>query len=97
MDDISYVAAVGGSAVAGVVIWWGYGHHYSALKRGLVSFVACILAFVFYFLLGVLFIVTRPDIAHATGVAIGHGTKLLTTMLILVNAIVLTARGRAKA
>lgn len=96
MGDISYVAAVGGSAVAGLILWSAYGRYQSPLKRAVFTVVAFLIGFVAYFVLGVFFIIVRPELARETGVAIGHGFKVLTTMLLIVNAVVLSVRGRAK-
>lgn len=96
MDDISYVTAIGASAVAGLILWWACGRYQSRLKRALFSAIAILLGFVAYFALGLLFIIIRPDVAHETGLAIGHGVKVLTTMLVIVNAVILTVRGRVR-
>src|SRR5262249_377895 len=97
MDDISYVAAVGASAVAGLILWWASGRYESRLKRGLFSAITILLGFVVYFVLGVLFLIVRPDVARETGLAIGHGVKVLSMMLLAVNAVVLSVRRRPKA
>jgi hypothetical protein len=96
MDDISYVAAVGASIVAGLILWWACGRYQSRITRALFSVITIFVGFLVYFLLGILFIVMRPGIAHETGLAINHGLKVLTTMLLAVNAAILALRSKAR-
>jgi hypothetical protein len=95
MDDISYVAAVGASIVAGLILWWACGRYQSRITRALFSVITIFVGFLVYFLVGILFIVMRPGIAHETGLAINHGLKVLTTMLLAVNAAILALRSKA--
>lgn len=98
MDDISFVAAVGASVVVGLILWWAIGrYHQSRLKRALAAAGAVFLGFVVYLILGVAFVVIRPERAHETGVELGHGFKTLSIMLGVVTAIILAVRGRARA
>ena len=98
MDDISFVAAAGATVVAGLMMWWACGRYQSRLKRALFGVAAVFLGFFAYFVLGILFVVMRPDVARETGSAIfGHGVKTLSMMLLAVNIVVLNVRRRPKA
>src|SRR5262249_18850602 len=98
MDDISFVAAAGATVVAGLMMWWACGRYQSRLKRALFGVAAVFLGFFAYLVLGILFVVMRPDVARETGSAIfGHGVKTLSMMLLAVNIVVLNVRRRPKA
>lgn len=92
MDDISYVAAVGASVVAGLMLWWASGRYQSRLARAVSSVTTIIVGFLVYLVLGILFVVMRPERAHQTGLELGHGFKVLTIMLAAVTAIILALR-----
>ncbi len=92
MDNISFVAAVGASIVAGIILWWAYGRYRSPLARVLFSLVTAVIGFFVYLVLGILFVLMRPEIARQTGLELGHGFTVLTFMLIGVNAVIAALR-----
>jgi len=92
MDNISFVAAVGASIVAGIILWWAYGRYRSPLARVLFSLVTAVIGFLVYLVLGILFVLMRPEIARQTGLELGHGFTVLTFMLIGVNAVIAALR-----
>jgi uncharacterized membrane protein len=92
MDDISYVAVVGAGVAAGVMLWWACGRYQSRLARALLSVTAIIVGFLVYLVLGILFVVIRPERAHETGLALGHGFQVLTIVLAVVTAAILALR-----
>ena len=93
MDNISYVAAVGASVVAAITLWWACGRYQTRLARALFSVATIIVGFLVYVLLGVLFVVMRPELARQTGMQLGHGFQTLTIMLAVVTAGILALRG----
>ena len=92
MDDISYVAGVGASVVFGVIVWWAYGRFQSRPTKALCSFGASILATIVYCVLGIVFMMARPERMHETGVAIAHGFKTFAVMAAVVQSIMMTWR-----
>lgn len=96
MDDISLVAATGASAVVAVILWWAYGRYHSRLQRALLSLGAVLVGFVVYVALGIVFVVMRPDIARATGAALGNGIKTLVVMLVVVQVVIVAVRKPGK-
>ncbi len=92
MDNISFVAAVGASIVAGIILWWAYGRYRSPLARVLFSLVTAVIGFFVYLVLGILFVLMRPEIARQTGLELGHGFTVLAFMLIGVNAVIAALR-----
>ncbi len=100
MGYISYVAAAGASLVAGLIMWWAFDRYQSRLARCLFCAVAILLSFIVYFVFGLLILIpvltATSSEASEAGVALGHGIKILTTMLLVVTAFALSIRGRAK-
>jgi len=97
-ENIPYVAAAGASFVAGLIMWWAFGRFRSLLGRGLFIVTAIFLGLFIYFVIGIALILLGATSAQAgaAGSALGHGIKILTTMLLVVVCLVVAVRGQTK-
>ena len=99
MGYISYIAAAVACLVAGLIMWWAFDRYQSRLAKGLFAGLAILLGFVIYFVSGIVLIPilsTSTSEASEAGTAIGHGFKMLSTLLLVVTSILLAIRGRSK-
>lgn len=100
MDDLPYLAVVGGGAVSVVLARWAFRRYDLGGRRllgGLVVVGAVYVGCLIYFVLGFLFVMVRPDQTHEIWAALGHGLRSCGFLMLAATMAACTSfRARSK-